>query len=391
MSTICADNPTPPAATYPPELRLFVAGEWRGADGRDAIPVVNPADGRMLAWLPSATAADLDDAVAGAAQAWPAWRALAPDARGLVLRKAAALLRERSEQIATVATLEQGKALAESRAELAMAAATFEWFAEEGRRAYGRALPPRAPGTRITVVREPVGPVAAFTPWNFPLAGPARKLAAALAAGCTCVLKPAEETPASALAIAQALADAGLPAGVASVVFGVPSAVSQQLLAAPQIRKLNFTGSLAVGRELTRLAAERMQRTTMELGGHAPVIVLDDADLRVAIAHSVGAKYRNAGQICVSPTRFYVHERVYDAFADGFAEGARALAVGDGLDAQTYMGPLAHERRAPALAGFVADALTRGGSCWRAARRSRDRASSGSRPCSPACRLTPAL
>ena len=348
------------AAGYPGELALFVAGEWVSGGGRETIPVVNPADERILGRLPLAAAADLDAALAGADRAYPAWRALAPDARGRILRRAAELLRDRTEALATVATLEEGKPLAETRIEVAMAAGTLEWYAEEGRRAYGRVLVQRAPGTRMTVVREPVGPVAAFAPWNFPLANPARKIGAALAAGCPCILKPAEETPASALAVVRALEDAGLPAGVLSVVFGVPAEVSGHLLASPVIRKVSFTGSVPVGKQLVKLAADTMKRTTMELGGHAPVIVLDDVDIDAVLDQAVAAKYRNAGQVCVSPTRFYVHESVYERFAAGFAQRTRALAVGDGLAAGTQMGPLAHDRRPAAVESIVADATARG-------------------------------
>jgi succinate-semialdehyde dehydrogenase/glutarate-semialdehyde dehydrogenase len=277
-----------------------------------------------------------------------------------VLRGAAALLRERSDAISANATIEQGKTRAEMRMEVEMAAAALEWSAEEGRRAYGRVLPAATPGTRVSVVREPVGPVAAMTPWNFPVVGPARKLGPALAAGCTCVLKPAEEAPASALAVAQALFDAGLPDGALAVLCGRPADLSRWLLSAPAIRKLSFTGSVPVGKQLLALAAQTVTRTTMELGGHAPVIVLDDADLDVALAHSVFMKFRNAGQICISPTRFYVHEAVYDRFAAGFAAGAGRIVVGDGLDEATQMGPLAHERRVTAVDALVEDAVDHG-------------------------------
>ena len=346
--------------TYPLELELPVAGAWVRGEDRETLAVRNPADGSELARLPVATAGDVDAAIGAAADAFPAWRSVAPEARGRVLRDAATLLRERTEEIATTATLEQGKTCAEMRLEVQMAAAALEWSAEEGRRVYGRVLPARAPGTRTSVLREPVGPVAAITPWNFPVVGPARKLGPALAAGCTCILKPAEETPGSAIAVARALLDAGLPEGVLSVLCGQPAELSQRLLAAPEIRKLSFTGSVAVGKTLMRLAADTVTRTTMELGGHAPVVVLDDADVGVALAHSVFMKYRNAGQICISPTRFYVHEDVYATFAAGFAAGAEQLVVGDGLDEATQMGPLANERRLASVSQLVDDARDRG-------------------------------
>jgi len=345
---------------YPRELRLPIAGTWVGAEDRETIRVENPADGTELGRLPVVTAADIQNALGAAAGMAQAWRTLAPEARGRILRGGAALLRERSESIATIATLEQGKTVAEMLMEVEMAAAALEWSAEEGRRSYGRVLPTRVPGTRSSVLREPVGPVVAMTPWNFPVVGPARKLGPALAAGCTCILKPAEESPASAIEVARALFDAGLPEGVLSVVCGNPADVSEQLLTAPEIRKLSFTGSTAVGKSLLRLAADTVTRCTMELGGHAPVIVLDDADLEVALAHSVFMKYRNAGQICISPTRFYIHEAAYEKFAAGFAAAASKIVVGAGLDEATQMGPLAHERRLAAISELVEDARTVG-------------------------------
>jgi len=241
-----------------------------------------------------------------------------------------------------------------------MSADILEWYAEEGRRAYGRVLMTRVPGTRMTVRKEPVGPVAAFAPWNFPLGNPARKLGAALAAGCSCILKPAEETPASGLAVAQALLDAGLPKDALSVVFGVPDAISRHLLGSPVIRKLSFTGSVAVGKHLMKLAADGMKRTTMELGGHAPVLVFGDVDVEKVLNESAAAKFRNAGQVCVSPTRFYVHESIHERFAQGFAERARAWKVGDGLADGTQMGPLIHARRREAIEAFVRDAEAQG-------------------------------
>ena len=276
------------------------------------------------------------------------------------MRRAADLLRERTEEIARLATQEEGKAIAETRWEVGLSADIFDWYAEEGRRAYGRVLPQRAPGVRLTVLKEPVGPVAAFAPWNFPIGNPARKIGAALGAGCPCILKPAEEAPASALEVARALVDAGLPAGVLSVVFGVPAEISTYLLASPVIRAISFTGSIAVGKQLVKLAADGMKRTTMELGGHAPVLVFDDVDVEQVLDQSVFAKYRNAGQVCVSPTRFYVHEKIYDRFVAGFAARARALRVGDGLNESTQMGPLAHARRIDAMESLLRDAREHG-------------------------------
>ncbi|GIJ63193.1 NAD-dependent succinate-semialdehyde dehydrogenase [Virgisporangium aurantiacum] len=344
---------------YPDDLALFVAGSWVAGGDRATRPVLNPASGAVLAPLPLAGPADLDAAVTGAVATFPAWRATPPLERSAVLRGAAALLRERARAVATAATLEQGKVRAEMDAEVRLAADILDWYAEEGRRAYGRVLGPQA-GTRRSVVHEPVGVVAAFAPWNFPVVNPVRKIAPALAAGCTVVVKPAEEAPASALAVARALHDAGLPAGTLSVVFGEPAEVSARWLAEPAVRKVSFTGSVAVGKHLMRLAAVTMKRTTMELGGHAPVIVLPDADIDVAAAYSVGAKFFNAGQACVSPTRFLVHRDVYDRFVDAFVDRARILVLDDGLAEKVDMGPLAHARRPAAMEGFVADAVAAG-------------------------------
>jgi succinate-semialdehyde dehydrogenase/glutarate-semialdehyde dehydrogenase len=342
------------------DLKLFIGGEWVARGTRATRPVINPATGATLGELPIASTADLDRALEAAQKSFPVWRARAPHERGRILRGAADLLRERTERIARLATQEEGKTLAETRWEVALSADIFEWYAEEGRRAYGRVLPQRASGVRMTVLKEPVGPVAAFAPWNFPIGNPARKIGAALAAGCPCILKPAEEAPASALEVARALVDAGMPPGVLSIVFGVPAEISAYLLASPIIRAISFTGSIAVGKQLTRLAAEGMKRTTMELGGHAPVLVFDDVDVDQVLDQSTFAKYRNAGQVCVSPTRFYVHEKIYERFVEGFAKRAAALRVGDGLEEDTQMGPLAHSRRIEAMETLLDDARRHG-------------------------------
>lgn len=342
------------------DLKLFIGGEWISGGARRTQPVVNPATGEKIGELPHASTADLDRALEAAQRSFPMWRAKAPHERGRILRRAADLLRERTEKIARLATLEEGKTIAETRWEVGLSADIFDWYAEEGRRAYGRVLPQRAAGVRMTILKEPVGPVAAFAPWNFPIGNPARKIGAALGAGCPCILKPAEEAPASALEVARALLDAGLPPGVLSVVFGVPSEISTYLLGSPVIRAISFTGSVAVGKQLVKLAAEGMKRTTMELGGHAPVLVFDDVELESVLDQSVLAKYRNAGQVCVSPTRFYVHEKIYDRFVAGFTARARALRVGDGLSETTQMGPLAHGRRLEAMETLLRDAREHG-------------------------------
>lgn len=343
-----------------PDLSLLIAGEYRGAGGRDTLPVVNPADGIVIGELPVATTADLDDALLSAEEAFPAWRDLPAFERYRIIRRAGELLRERAEEIGRATTLEQGKPLSEAVEEARQSADIFDWFAEEGRRVYGRVIPARIPGGRDFVLRQPVGPVAAFTPWNFPSTIPARKIAAALAAGCPVIIKPAEETPATALALAAALVDAGVPAGVLNVVFGVPATVSEHLIHAPQIRKVTFTGSTAVGRLIAHLAADGVKRATLELGGHAPVLVFDDANVEVVAQRAVHAKFRNAGQICIAPTRFLVQEDVYDRFVTAFGTAIDQLRVGNGLEAGTTMGPLAHSRRPGAVTTLVDEAVERG-------------------------------
>ncbi|MGE0723676.1 MAG: NAD-dependent succinate-semialdehyde dehydrogenase, partial [Alphaproteobacteria bacterium] len=280
--------------------------------------------------------------------------------RSAVLRKAAQLLRTRADDLARQMTREQGKVLAESKIEVMVSADIMDWYAEEGRRAYGRIIPGRAPGSRQIVLREPIGVAAAFTPWNFPALTPMRKIAGALAAGCALVLKPSEETPASAIAIAKALEESGLPKGVLNIVFGVPAKVSEQVIGAPAVRKISFTGSTAVGKHLMGLAAKGAKRTTMELGGHSPVIVFDDVDPAKVAAIAAAGKYRNAGQVCISPTRFFVHEKHYAQFVESFTDAAKGLKVGDGLDKDSRMGPLANARRLDAIEGFVRDAVDKG-------------------------------
>jgi succinate-semialdehyde dehydrogenase/glutarate-semialdehyde dehydrogenase len=354
-SQVPAGRPEPYA-----DLKLFIAGEWVSGGGRKTQPVVSPATGETIGELPHASTEDLDRALEAAQESFPKWRAMMPHERGKILRKAADLMRERTDHIARIAVIEEGKTLAEAKWEVGLAADIFDWYAEEGRRAYGRVLPQRAPGVRMTVVKEPVGPVAAFAPWNFPIGNPARKIGAPLGAGCTCILKPAEETPGAALEVVRALVDAGLPKGVLSVVFGVPAFVSTHLISSPVIRAVHFTGSVPVGKQLMKLAADGMKRTTMELGGHGPVLVFDDVDVDQVLDLSVGAKYRNAGQVCVSPTRYYVHEKIYARFVAGFAARAKVLRVGDGLADTSQMGPMANPRRPQAMEMFIAEARTHG-------------------------------
>jgi succinate-semialdehyde dehydrogenase/glutarate-semialdehyde dehydrogenase len=342
-------------------LQLFVDGRWLDAGDRVTEDVINPATGEAIAALPHASRDDIEAAAQAAERAFRPWRDLPAYDRAKILRKAADLMRERVEHIALRMVLEQGKPILEARQEVMAAADIFDWTADEGRRTYGRIVPSRVPGARWMVTKEPVGPVAAFTPWNIPVIIPARKISAALAVGCSMVIKPSEETPACVLEIARALDDAGLPKGVLNVVYGVPAQVSEQLIAHPAIRKITFTGSTGVGMQLAKLAAEAgVKRATMELGGHAPVLVFEDADLDHAVRSMVAAKYRNAGQVCVSPTRFYVHESLHDRFVESFAGAANAIRVGDGLDPATGMGPLANPRRIAAMERLVADAVGRG-------------------------------
>ncbi len=339
---------------------LLIDGEKVPAGTRITQPIVNPATGETLAALPHASPADLDRALEAAARAFLVWRKVSPYERSKLLRKAAALIRERADHIGMLLTQEQGKPLAEAKIEAMAAADIIEWDAEEGRRSYGRLIPARAEGARYIVMKEPVGPVAAFSPWNFPVVLSTRKISAALATGCSIVIKPAEETPASPLAIAQAFVDAGLPKGVINVVYGVPADVSTHLIQSDVIRKISFTGSVQVGKLLAKQAASGLKRATMELGGHAPVVVFDDADIDQAVPMSVGAKYRNAGQICVAPTRFYVHSSVHDKFVEKFAAMANAIPVGNGMDSASKMGPVANPRRIDAMERFIGDAVKQG-------------------------------
>lgn len=350
----------PDAAFTYDALHLFIDGEWLPAGERATAPVINPASGRELGRVPLATAADLDRALDATARAFAVWRRTVPAERARVLKGAAALIRERAGRIATLLTLEEGKPLAESRDEVLRAAEYFEWFAEEARRIDGRVVPSNRPGVQQLVKRLPIGPVAAFTPWNFPAITPARKLSAALAAGCSVILKPGEESPATALALARALDDAGLPKGVLQVVFGVPDEVSRRLIASPVIRKVAFTGSAPVGRLLSARAAEGVKPVTLELGGHGPVLVFDDADLARAATGGAANRFRGTGQVCISATRFLIQRRAYDAFVEQFVAATRALVVGDGLRPGTQVGPLANARQLAKVEALVADAVARG-------------------------------
>lgn len=339
---------------------IFVDGHWRKGGGGACGVVRNPATGDVLAEVPRASVADMDEALASSVQGFEKWRHTAAVERGAILRRAAELLRQRSPELARIMTLEQGKTLAESALEFAIAAETFDWFAAEGLRAYGRIIPARLSGARQMVHLQPIGPVAALSPWNFPAVLPARKIAGALAAGCSVIVKPAEETPASAMALVQALTDAGLPNGVVNLLFGVPSEVSEHLIRSEVIRKVHFTGSTSVGRRLASLAAEGVKPCTLELGGHAPVLIFNDADLERTIATCVQGKLRNAGQVCTSPTRFIVQDGIHDRFVRRLAEEFDKVVVGPGLDPKSQMGALANPRRMAAMEELTNDALAKG-------------------------------
>lgn len=344
-----------------PTPALYIDGSWITAGSGGSRPVTNPADGTELAVLPLAGEVELERAVAAAQRGFALWRATPAHARHERIASATRLLRERADAIARIMTLEQGKPLAESRREVLLSADIIDFLAEEGKRAYGRLVPPRSDAIFAqAVTRVPVGPSALFTPWNFPMNLPARKVGAALAAGCSAILKPAEDTPGSAIELLRAFHDAGLPAGVLNLVCGDPAQVSSYLIAHPGIRKVSFTGSIPVGKQLGELCARGVKRYTAELGGHAPVLVLPDADAAHVAKLSVTAKYRNAGQVCASPTRFLVHRSLFDPFVAAFAAGAQALRVGNGLAADTEMGPLAHQRRVGEMEALVEDAVACG-------------------------------
>jgi succinate-semialdehyde dehydrogenase / glutarate-semialdehyde dehydrogenase len=341
-------------------VNLFIDGAWKPAVSGKTLPVLNPATEETIGTVAHAEQADLDLALAAAAKGFETWRKVSPYERYRLMRKAAEILRSRADDIARLMTMEQGKPLAEAKGETLVGVDVIDWFAEEARRAYGRTVPPRVDGVFQLEMKEPVGPVAAFTPWNFPINQAVRKMSCAVAAGCSIIVKGPEETPASCAALIDAFAKAGIPPGVVNLVFGVPAEISSYLIPHPVVRKISFTGSTAVGKELAALAGAHMKRVTMELGGHAPAIVFGDADLDAAAKILSANKFRNAGQVCVAPTRFLVQQPVYGAFVDKFVAAAKAIKVGDGLDKETRMGPLAHARRLDAIEAFVADATAKG-------------------------------
>jgi succinate-semialdehyde dehydrogenase/glutarate-semialdehyde dehydrogenase len=344
-----------------PNTQLYIDGEWMNARSGRTIPVVNPASGESIGTLAFAEQADLDHALDAADKGFRTWKRISAFERSKTMRKAANLMRERIDHIAMLMTMEQGKTIAEAKAEIINGADTIDWFAEEARRTYGRVIPARGEGIYQLVVKEPVGPVAAFTPWNFPINQIVRKLSAALAAGCSIIIKAPEETPASPAELVRAFADAGVPPGTIGLVYGDPATISSYLIPHPVIRKISFTGSTVVGKQLAAMAGAHMKRVTMELGGHAPVIVFDDADVAVAAKAMASSKFRNAGQVCISPTRFLVQEGVYDSFVEQFVANTKRLKVGDGLEQGINMGALANPRRSKAMEVNLEDATKHGG------------------------------
>jgi len=343
------------------DTQLYIDGKWQQPAAGKSLPVVNPATGKEIGRVAHAGRPDLDLALAAAQKGFEVWRDMVPAARAQIMRKAAALVRERVGEIASLLTQEQGKPLAEAKTETLSACDILDWFADEGLRVYGRLVPSRmSVSIRQMVIKDPVGPVAAFTPWNFPINQIVRKIGGGLAAGCSMLVKAPEETPAAPAALIKAFADAGIPAGVLQLVYGTPAEISNYLIPHPVIRKVTFTGSIPVGKQLAALAGQHMKRVTMELGGHAPVIVCEDADIALAVKAAAAAKFRNAGQVCISPTRFLVHKSIAGEFAQALAEHAKGLKVGDGLADGTQMGPLANARRVDAMTAFTEDAVKKG-------------------------------
>lgn len=343
-----------------PNTELFINGKWRAASSNDWLDVINPATEESVGKVAVAQISDLDEALDAANAAFKLWRNTPPFARYKIMRRAADLLRERADSVAKIMTIEQGKPIAEAKGETMLGADTIDWYAEEGRRAYGRVIPSQLANVNQIIIKEPVGPVAAFSPWNFPINQAVRKISGAVAAGCSIILKGPEDTPASCAELLRAFVDAGIPDGVINLVYGVPADISNYLIPHPIIKKISFTGSTAVGKELASLAAQHMKLSTMELGGHAPAIVFNDADLTAALDVLTTQKFRNAGQVCVAPTRFLVQDELYEKFVDGYVKLAKEVKLGNGLDSSTSMGPLAHDRRLAAVEELVQDAVDLG-------------------------------
>ena len=342
------------------DVQLFIDGKWMPSASNRSLVVLNPATAEPIGKVAHADQTDLDRALEAAERGFRAWRKVSAFERYKIMRKAADLLRERADHIASLMTMEQGKPVAQAKMETLAGADTIDWFAEEGRRAYGRVIPARAEGVYQLVIKEPVGPVAGFSPWNFPINQAVRKISGALATGCSIIIKAPEETPSSPAELVRCFADAGVPAGALNLVYGIPAEISEYLIPHPTIRKITFTGSTAVGKQLAALAGQHMKRVTMELGGHSPAIVFDDVDVDKAASLLAAAKFRNAGQVCVSPTRFLVQENVYKKFVSKFVELAEGVKVGNGMEPGVEMGPLAHDRRITAMETLLADATQHG-------------------------------
>jgi succinate-semialdehyde dehydrogenase/glutarate-semialdehyde dehydrogenase len=340
--------------------RCYVGGDWIQADAGGWLTVTDPACGAAIARVPDLGAAETRRAIASAQDAWPAWRGLTAAERSAHLRRWHDLMLAHTEDLARLMTAEQGKPLAEARGEVAYGASFIDWFAEEGRRVYGDVIPTEQAGRRILVLKQPVGVCAAITPWNFPIAMITRKAGAALGAGCTLVVKPAEQTPLSALALAVLAERAGLPPGVFNVVTGQPEPIGGELTSNPTVRKLSFTGSTQVGRLLMRQCADTLKRLSLELGGNAPFIVFDDADLDAAVEGALQSKYRNSGQTCVCANRILVQTGIYDAFAERLAARVGELRVGPGTDAGVTQGPLIDNAALAKVESQVADAVGQG-------------------------------
>jgi succinate-semialdehyde dehydrogenase/glutarate-semialdehyde dehydrogenase len=345
---------------YAEKLELLIDGIWSQGSAGETGPLFNPADGTEIARVPRATKDDLDRALAGADRAFKSWKTTTAAFRWDILTKAADLIEARSAEIARTLTMENGKSLKEASGEIQFCADATRWYGEEAKRAYGRIIPARAAGIRQLVTKEPVGPALGFAAWNFPAGNVTLKIAAALAAGCSIIVKPSDETPGTAVAIGRCFHDAGVPNGAVNIVFGLSAPISEHLIASPIPRKVSLTGSTPVGKLLQRLASETLKRCTMELGGHAPVIIFEDANIEKALDILIASKFRNAGQVCTSPTRFYIHENVYEKFVAGFVERSSKVVVGNGLDDGTQMGPLITERRLDLMDGYVKDAVDRG-------------------------------
>lgn len=340
---------------------MHIGGQWLGVEGRPTLPILNPSTEQILGYFPVATDDDLDNAVRSSVAGHKVWSAMSANARGKILVKAAAILRERTELIAGLMTLEQGKPLNEAKGEISGVTDILEWDAAEGQRAYGRVIPSRVPTQRQIVVREPIGPVVVFTPWNYPALIVVRKISSVLASGCSCIIKVAEETSSTGAEVVRAFVDAGLPDGVLNMVLGVPAHISDYLLRRDEIRGVAFTGSTLVGRQLSALAAKSFKRMVMELGGHGPVIVFNDANFTEVAVTSANRKYRNLGQGCINPCRYYVHESGFDAFLKAFVQVTSEFKVGDGFSADVTHGPLAHDRRLSYMDELIADAVEKGG------------------------------